>query len=274
MKSLAIDLGGTNIRIALINDGRIIERKTVPCQSTGTKEEVLLQIYSLIDALMKQDVVRIGIGVPSIVDFATGIVYNVQNIPSWDEVDLKNLLEQRYDVPVFVDNDVNCFVLGEKHFGVGHPFDNIVGITLGTGVGGGIVIRGKLYRGANTGAGEIGCLPYLDSDYEHYCSSLFLNKSGKTGKELSELAAQGDHEALEVWHQFGYHLGKLLQLVLYAYDPEAIIIGGGISPSSIYFADSMFTALKEDFPYQHEIRNIQIFFSTLEDCNMLGASQL
>lgn len=96
-------------------------------------------------------------------------------------------------------------------------------------MGAGIVIDGKLYSGANTGAGEIGCIPYLDRDYEYYCSSRFFVGRGTSGKEACERAAAGDPEALALWNEFGGHVGRLVMLTLYAYDPEAIVFGGSIS---------------------------------------------
>lgn len=274
MKNLAIDLGGTNIRIARVENGHVVAHSAVPCLSTSSKEEVLSQIFGLIDSVIEPGVGKIGVGVPSVVDNRAGIVYNVQNIPSWDEVHLKEIIEDRYGVNTVVDNDVNCFVLGEKYFGVGRPYQDLVGITLGTGVGAGIMIREELYRGSNTGAGEIGCLPYLDSDYEHYCSSLFLKKSDMTGKELADKAVAGDKKALDLWRLFGFHLGKLLQVVLYTYDPQIIIIGGGISSSASYFSESMMESLRKGFPYPHEVDSVKICFSTLQNCNLLGASRL
>lgn len=124
---------------------------------------------------MCPEVAGIGVGVPSVVDSEEGIVYNVANIPSWAEVPLKRLLQERFSVPVYINNDSNCFALGVKLFGEGRKYRNLVGMTIGTGVGTGIIINGELYSGQNTGAGEIGSLPYLSHDFEHYCSSGFLS---------------------------------------------------------------------------------------------------
>ncbi|NLI36292.1 MAG: ROK family protein [Bacteroidales bacterium] len=271
---LAIDLGGTNLRIAKIEDNLIVATKSVECPAQGSESVILDLIKAMIREFISPDVDGIGIGVPSIVDAEKGIVYDVANIPSWKEVHLKEILEKEFNVKTCIDNDVNCFVLGEKHFGSGKGYENMVGITLGTGVGAGIIIDNSLYRGTNTGAGEIGSLPYLDSDYEHYCSSSFLSKSGSDGKRIFELAEQGDASALNTWCQFGHHLGKLLQVVLFVYDPQAIIIGGGISAASPFFESAMRESMKKDFPYSRTANNIKLFFSTLVGSNLLGASKL
>lgn len=271
---LAIDLGGTNIRIAQVVDGEIVGRKAIPCPSKESCDEVLRQIEALIESMITPETEGIGIGVPSVVDAVQGIVYNAANIASWKEVHLKEVLERRFSLPVFVNNDANCFALGEKLFGEGLPFRDVVGLTLGTGAGSGIIIDGRLYNGRNTGAGEVGSLPYLDADFEHYCSSgFFVTHYHVTGKEAAERAAQGDPVALEIWQAFGTHLGQLMKAILYAYDPEAIVIGGGIASAFPYYAPAMREAMS-DFPYAETLKNIQILTSSKADISMLGASAL
>ena len=171
---IGVDLGGTNVRAGLVKDGRIVRLLSEPCKADRPEGEVVDQIASLIGKLITPDVARIGIGVPSVVDAARGIVYNVVGIPSWREVYLKDLLEKRFGVPVYVNNDCNCFALGVSRFGEASAYSDVVCVALGTGVGAGIVIGGELYCGHDTGAGEIGSIPYLDRDYEYYCSSRFF----------------------------------------------------------------------------------------------------
>uniref|UniRef100_A0AB33JBV4 ROK family protein n=1 Tax=Prevotella sp. GTC17260 TaxID=3236796 RepID=A0AB33JBV4_9BACT len=274
MSTIAIDLGGTNIRAARVTSGIISAQQSVECKADGTEQEVLDQIFGLVDAIIDETVERIGVGVPSVVDYQSGTVFDVQNIPSWREVHLKALMEARYHIPVSVDNDVNCYVLGEKHFGAAAAYDHFVGITLGTGVGAGIFIGGHLYRGHNTGAGEIGCLPYLDATYEQYCSSWLFRQMGLTGHELAQRAERGDTEAKQAWEGFGHHLGKLLQAILYTYDPQAIVIGGGIAASAPHFRCAMLASMRDGFPYPHVAERVKIHFSTLKSSNLLGASTL
>ena len=271
---LAIDLGGTNIRIAQVVDGEIVAKKVIPCPSKESYDEVMLHIESLIVRMMTPEVEGIGIGVPSVVDAVRGIVYNATNISSWKEVHLKEILQHLFFVPVFVNNDANCFALGEKLFGEGVPYRDVVGLALGTGVGSGIIIDGKLYNGRNTGAGEIGSLPYLDSDFEHYCSSgFFVDHYQLTGKEAAARAAQGDPAALEIWQAFGFHLGNLMKAVLFTYDPQAIVIGGGIASAFPYYESAM-RASMSDFPYAETLKGLQVFVSKKPDISMLGASAL
>ena len=271
---IAIDLGGTNVRVATVLPGGQVERIiSEPCRSKGSEEEVLEHIFSLIDELMTPEVDGIGIGVPSVVDTDKGIVYNVVGIPSWKEVHLKDRLEERYHIPASVDNDCNCFALGVTSFGRGQGYREAFCVTLGAGVGGSLVIDGQLYRGRNAGAGEIGSIPYLDRDYEYYCSSRFFVGKGTSGKEAAVAAANGDPEALKIMNEFGVHVGKLVQMIMFAYDPAVIILGGSISKAYPLFCDAMWKEIK-NFPYPKSVENLEIFQSEQVHAAFLGAANL
>ena len=143
-QTIGIDLGGTNVRIGLIEDDRIIKILTKKISSFAAEEVVINEITELVNDLINKNVMGIGIGVPSIVDIEKGIVYEVHNIPSWRKVHLKKIFEDKFRIPTSVNNDVNCFVLGEKHFGKGRKYRNIVGLAMGTGLGGGIIVNNEL----------------------------------------------------------------------------------------------------------------------------------
>jgi glucokinase len=234
---IGIDLGATNIRGAVVS-GRgaevgansLSDIVSVRIHSDGAVEEVLEDIYAVVDALMEPGIAGIGIGVPSVVDVEEGIVYDVQYIPSWVEVPLKRLLEAKYRLPVFVNNDANCFAVGEYYFGKGRGISSMVGMTIGTGLGCGIVVFGSLYAGRNCGAGEIGLLPYEGRVLEHYASgSFFRNVHGVDGVEVFEAAGRGDVRALELYSELGRHVGQAIKAVIYAYDPELCVLGGSVS---------------------------------------------
>ncbi len=271
---LGIDLGGTNIRIGKMEEGEIIQKISAPSPSKMNLEESLIYLKSVIAPLVSDGVAGIGIGVPSVVDVDRGIVYNVTNIPSWEEVHLKEILQKEFNIPVCVNNDANCFALGESKYGEGKPFANMLGVTLGTGVGAGVVINNELYNGSNTGAGEIGCMRYLDNVYEHYCGSeFFTTYHNTTGKEAAVRAKNNDPEALKIWDEYGNHLGELIQAILYAYDPEAIVFGGGITDAFPYFSKSMNESFKT-FYYPKTIEKLQIRISRNPDIAILGAVAL
>lgn len=269
---IGVDLGGTNIRAGLMDGTELIRKEKVSCPAQGSESEVIEAVAGLIGKLVSEDVDAIGIGVPSVVDTAKGIVYNVANIPSWVEVHLKDILEERFDIPVFINNDSNCFTLGESRFGAGKEYKDMVGVTLGTGVGSGIMIGGHLYEGRNAGAGEIGCLAYLDKDFESYCSTPFFVSHNTSGAGLAARAEAGDSEAIALWDEFGGHIGELVKAILFAYDPEAIVFGGGIAAGHPHFEKAMRRTI-ETFPYETG-KDVKIFFSDNGDMAIYGASEL
>src|SRR5579863_10282591 len=225
-KVIGIDLGATNIRGAVVSEEEVSEIISRRIQTKGTKEQVLEDVYSLIDALIDDEINAIGIGVQSVVDVKRGIIYDVIHIPSWKEVHLKELLEGRYHIPVFVNNDANCFALGEHYFGKGKGVEDMIGLTIGTGLGAGIIINHRLYAGKNCGAGEFGMVDYLDNNVEYYCSgSFFKNVYGLNGEEVFKNAKNGDAHALKLYSELGMHLGNAVKLIMYTYDTGLIILG-------------------------------------------------
>lgn len=269
---IGVDLGGTNIRAGLINDNSILNIKSALLQNKDNLESTLDQLKSIIHSVHDSNISGIGIGVPSVVDVEKGIVYDVVNIPSWKEVHLKEILEKEFNVPVFINNDVNCFVLGEKYYGVGKNHKSFVGITLGTGIGSGLLIENKLYSGPNCGAGEIGYFPYLDHDLEYYCSSNFFKEIHKTdGYRVFLDAQQNCAKALSLWAEFGHHVGTALKSVLYAYDPEAIILGGSIAQAFPFFKEQMNKTLM-DSHFPKSVEKLKIYVSEVEHVSMLGAA--
>lgn len=271
---IGIDLGGTNMRVGLTDGATLVNSVIEPCPAKETEEVVLNQLKRQIAQLMSSDVTGIGIGVPSVVDSVRGIVYNVANIPSWKEVHLKEQLEKEFGIPVAVNNDANCFALGVWKYGEGKGTRDMVGLTMGTGIGSGIIINGQLYNGVNTGAGEIGSLPFKDADYEFYCSSRFFSHlHGDTGANFGKRAQAGDAEAIAVWNEFGQNVGELIKAVLFTYAPEAIIIGGGIASAFSLFEAPMRASL-ESFPYPANVAATRIMPSTLPNAAILGAGAL
>lgn len=274
MALIGVDLGGTNVRAGLVEDFQVVKIASRRVRSQGTAEEVLSDLTEILEEIITPEVQGIGIGVPSVVDLETGTIYDVQNIPAWKEVPLRKILEAHYRVPVYVNNDANCFAVGEKHFGQGKEFDNLVGLIVGTGLGAGIIASGHLITGRNCGAGEFGMLPYLDSNFERYASGQFFLKSyGRSGKEFYEQARAGDIEAKKIFEEFGRHLGEAIKAIMYAVDPEAIILGGSVSQAFEFFKDSMFEAVSS-FAYSIALKRIQIKVSNTENIAILGAAAL
>lgn len=272
--TIGIDIGGTNLSFGQVQDGRLKTMFSVPSfASDATQEQTMEYLVSNIRRIFTKDTEKIGIGVPSVVDVKKGIVYDTQNIPSWKEVHLKEYLEDVFKVPVAINNDANCYAMGvyAKYPAEDKP-ESLVVVTLGTGVGVGIVIDGKLYSGANCGAGEVGCLPYRDSILEDYCSKKFFTGLGTDGKTISAKAKEGDPDALLVYDEFGKHMGFLICSVLYAYDPSHIALGGGVANGYKYFCQSMEAFVKEHFPYTKTIEKLKVNIYTDNDIPVIGAS--
>ena len=271
---LGVDLGGTNIRAGRIVNDTIVHLTKLPTPSKGGVEEVMNQIYAVIDGCFDAGTQSIGVGVPSVVDVEKGIVYDVTNIPSWKVVPVKDLLESRYKVPVYVNNDANCFAVGEKYFGKAKSYRNIVGVTLGTGLGCGLIFNGKLYEGSNCGAGEFGNIPYLLHNVEYYASGQFFTDEKQVKAiEIFELAKTGDPSAMKLFAEYGAHLGETLKSILYAYDPEVVILGGSVAQSFEFFKEAMYKAM-QDFAYSSVLANIKIDVSVLENSAIFGAAAL
>ncbi len=271
---IGIDLGGTNMRIGQVVDGVIINKKIAPSPSAMEFKKSIAYFFEQLEECVTPDCYSIGIGVPSIVDIKNGIVYNVTNIPSWREVLLKEIVEDRFNIPVFVDNDANCFAMGESRCGLGRNLNNMIGLTLGTGVGAGVILNSHLYNGSNGGAGEIGDLPYLDGVFEDYCGSTFFTKyHNSTAMGICCEASKGEKWALSVWKEYGIHLGNLMKAILFTYDPEGIVVGGGISNAYPYFINSVYEVLKS-FPYPKTIENLMVKRTENPDIAILGAASL
>jgi glucokinase len=271
---IGIDLGATNIRGACVNENNISEIQSQRIRSSGTEQEVLEDVYTLTDKLIDKTITAIGIGVPSVVDVEEGIVYDVVWIPSWKEVHLKKKMEERYHVPVYVNNDANCFALGEHYFGKGKGYSSMIGLTLGTGVGGGVIVNNKLYAGRNCGAGEFGCVDYLDNVYEYYCSgSFFKNVYGLDGEEVFKKAKQGDAASLKLYKELGTHLGNAIKMIMYTYDPELIVLGGSVRLAYSYFKETMWDRIRTGF-FSKSIERLKIEVSELKNSGILGAAAL
>lgn len=271
---IGVDLDGANIRVGKVYNNQIEKHFTLSISSKKTQEYILQEIIQAIDKVFEPDIAGIGIGVPSLVDVGRGIVYNVKNIPSWKEVHLKKILEKRFNVSTYVNNDANCFAVGEKYFGKGHNYKNITALIIGTGMGAGIIIDDKLNSGVNCGAGEFGKISYRDQSYEQYCSEqFFINRHGVDSKILFERARQGDKAALDSFEQFGNNLGDAIKTILNAVDPEIIILSGSVAKTYSLFKEAMHQRLKT-FPYKHTIERLDIEVSEQPQIAILGAAAL
>ncbi|HSI69184.1 MAG TPA: ROK family protein [Gillisia sp.] len=274
MKIIGLDIGGTKIHIGEVQDGIVLKDLKLSTSAGAPKNQVLDEIVLGIERVMTKDAAGIGVGVPGLVDEGLGVVYNVQNIPSWNKVFLKDYLEDHFNKPVYITNDANTFAAGEKMYGKGRCFQNFVGITLGTGLGTGIIINNQVYSGSFSGAGEYGGIPYLNKTLEDYCSGKFFQQEmGISGNKVMILAEQGDKRALETFKKFGIHIGSAIKILLFSISPEAIFLGGSISKCYKHFEESMLKSIDE-FPYKIITQNLVIERSVILNGSVLGAAAL
>lgn len=273
--NIGVDLGGTNVRAGLVSDGKIIKLKSAKIpQNAQDKNEVLRVIFDTINDVFIPEVASIGIGVPGLIDRENQAIHNIVNIPTFSYIPLGKLATEHYCRPVKLDNDANCFALGEKNFGKGIGYRNIVGVTIGTGLGAGIISGEKLFDDTHRGSGEFGEVPYLDKNIEAYCSGqFFINKYKIRGEELLEKAKNGDDKAQLIFKEFGYHLSKAIKIIQLTLDPQCIIIGGSVAKSNEFFHNSMLEGL-QDFVYKDTIKQLKIAYSTLQNAAILGAASM
>jgi glucokinase len=271
---IGIDLGGTNIRAGLVKDGHTHKLVSTLVPTEGQVQDVLNELFFLTDKLVNEEVSGIGIGVPGLVDPASGVVFDVINISSWEEVPLQQLMEKRYHLPVAINNDANCFALGEYFFGKGMGHKNMVGLTIGTGLGAGIILNGELYSGGNGAAGEFGMVPYLDKYLEYYASGQFFqNCYGMDGGVVYQQALRGEEKAIRMYQEFGHHLGNAIKTILYALDMEYIILGGSVRHAYPYYSNAMWEQIKT-LAFVRSVKQLKIERSELENGAILGAAGL
>ena len=272
---IGVDLGGTKVAVGKITAGVLTEHISgMIDQASEDPMDAVRLMRDLIQQLMNEQVKGIGVGVPGLVNRDWGIVYDVLNIPNWKEIPLKALLEEKFRVPVHIDNDANCFAMGEYRYGAHPGHDDFVGITLGTGMGSGIIKNGKLLPDAHCCSGEFGTMPYLDGIYENYTSGMYFKmKYGKNGEEVAEKAIAGDPRAKQAYREMGRHLGKAIQIIIMSVDPPLVIIGGSVARARDLFKESMWESIRQ-IPFPSVLENFRVEFSETEHIAIKGAAAL
>jgi glucokinase len=274
--AIGVDLGGTNIRVGLVKGTELVKYASSKTpQGENVEKEVIDSIVNTIAEVFEEGVSGIGIGIPGLFDNTTGVIHSIVNIKSLTKVPIRDILLQHFGVPVFINNDVNCFALGEKYFGAGVKFDNLVGLSIGTGMGAGIITGGELLKDTNGGSGEFGEVPYLDSNFENYCSGqFFIDKYNISGEEMFKRATEGDKIAVKAFEELGVHLGKVIKLIVLAFDPQIIVLGGAVSKSNKFFHKAMIEEIRKNFSFQESINKLKIEYSQEKYSPILGATKL
>jgi glucokinase len=296
--AIGVDLGGTNLRVALVSrDGRIIRKIKTP-----TSEEILDSIFKATGDLFSDDIEGIGLGLAGLVARKSSRILISPNLQIVEKIDIVNELKEKFRVPVFIENDANAAALGEKWVGAGKDFSNFVLFTLGTGIGGGIIYNNKLFNvsaeighmtinthGEKCHCGNIGCLEsfasarailakavsILEKDREsllrEYCGGNFYKL---TAEDIYKAALDGDSFARELLRDAGKHLGIGIANIINLISPEAIILAGGlIGAWDIYIQEAIKEASRRAFKELFDTVKI-IPSSLMDDAGIIGSAGL
>lgn len=280
--SIGVDMGGTNLRIAAITtDGQLLEKITLGVKLAMGRDYVIGEMCDAIHNLTEKyrssgKFMGAGIGVPGIIDVKAGVMRMSANLPGWTDYPVRDVIERRLGARIFLDNDAKMAGFGEKWQGAGRDVDNMAMLTLGTGIGGAIVLNGKIFYGMNGMAGEFGHVTVEPNGVpcgcgNHGCAERYASATGivRMAREAAEsgnapglakavssdpafgaksvylLARQGDPDAQRIFHRFGEVLGILLAGLINVLNLDMFVIGGGVLNAWDAFATTMFAELCE-----------------------------
>jgi len=306
---IGIDLGGTNLRTGLVDrNGKIHHRLSIKTENNADPQTISNQIFYLIDEIINvgaglkpapPNIIGVGLGSPGLVDKKGETILFSPNLPLWRNIPIKRMVSERFSVPCVLENDANAAAWGEKWVGAGKEADSLVMLTLGTGIGGGIIINNKLWRGVNNVAAEIGHMVIqMDGPkcscgnygcIEAYASATALVrrfkellKSGMpsslkdagdvTAKMINDAAFQGDKASLDVIKETGHYLGVALVNIMHVLNPEVIVLTGGMIGSGDLLMNPIKQVIKEK-AFEASAKETKIVFSQLgNDAGIIGAA--
>lgn len=297
--ALGIDIGGTNTVVGLVDKaGNVLGTDSVKTQSLPVLEEYVKTVSKLAKNLIAKnnvsidDIVGLGIGAPN-ANYYTGNIEMAPNLP-WkqDKVPLAKMFREELNIPVTITNDANAAALGEKMYGVAKDMDNFIMITLGTGVGSGIVINGQLVYGHDGFAGELGhviierngrlCGCGRRGCLETYCSATGIVRTAKerntpflTSKDIYDAAVKGDETAIDIFKETGTRLGRAFADMVVFSSPEAFVLFGGLAKAGDFIVKYTKEAMEEAIMPIFKGK-VKILLSTMKDADaaVLGASAL
>jgi len=280
--AIGVDLGGTNLRIAAVDDqGRLMEKVTLGTKTVLGRDHVLNEMCEAIRSASDKykgsgKLLGVGIGVPGIIDMQTGMMRDSPNLPGWSEYPVRNEIEKRLGAPVILENDANAAAFGEKWLGAGRHVGDMAMLTLGTGVGGGLVLNGKIWHGMTGMAGEFGHMT-VDPEgqlcgcgnrgcLEQYASATAIMRMARevmatgdapglakaagadpefSAREIYNLAIQGDEQARRIFRRVGRALGIALATMVNGLNLEMYVIGGGVCSAWEAFSPTIFEELRQ-----------------------------
>lgn len=230
---IGIDIGGTKCAVVLGDkNARVLKKAKI---ATTTYEETLQRILRLVEEMITSDVVAIGISCGGPLDSEKGLILSPPNLPDWREVPIVEMLEKKFHMPVYLENDANACTVAEWKLGAGKGFKNVIFLTFGTGIGAGLILDGRLYTGACDMAGEIGHIRIYDEGhigygkegaFEGYCSGGGIVQYGHgSAEDVAKNAYAGDLKSLKIFEKVGEDMGKGLSILIDILNPEVIILG-------------------------------------------------
>ncbi len=300
--AIGIDFGGTTIKSAVVKEGRILAHgEPIDTEAHTNAKSLIDEILHVITTLrgLHPEVAAIGVGLPGFVDSVNGIVHELTNVAGWDEVPLRAILAERTGLPAIIENDAKAMAYGEWKYGAAQNGRYVICITLGTGVGGALILDGRLYRGAQLAAGEIGHAsidyrgvpgPYGDrGGLEEYVGNQQIAERAAqmyrdaghevplekcTPLDLEHAARNGDPVALAMWDRVGAEIGCALVNAIWILNPDAIVIGGGVAKAGDLLFEPILRIIRlRTDPLFHE--NLRIVPAALgNEAGIIGCATL
>ncbi|PIH01458.1 ROK family protein [Fusobacterium vincentii] len=283
MNILAIDIGGTMIKYGLVSsDGEILSTDKIETEAEKGLENILNKIDNIFKRYKENNPVGIAVsGTGQINGMIGKVIGGNPIIPNWIGTNLVKILEEKYNLPAVLENDVNCVALGEKWIGAGKDLSNFICLTIGTGIGGGIILNNQLFRGENFVAGEFGHILIKKGEFEQFASTTALirlvkERTGKTlnGKEIFDLEKKEIVEYQEVISEWIENLTDGLSSIVYCFNPANIILGGGVieqgEPLINRIKNSLFKKIGPQFKEKLNITQAKLG----NNAGMIGASYL
>lgn len=304
---MGLDLGGTNIRAAVVTrEGDILHRVKIHTEVPKGRERVIANILKVIETIKQelkgQKLSAIGMGIPGIIFFDKGIVAQSPNFPDWIDFNLRERMNKDLDVPFYIDNDANLAAVGEGWIGAGKDFNSFCMLTLGTGVGGGIVLNKNIWRGEYGMAGELGHITIYPDGHPCNCGNMgcleqyvsatgivrmamemsnphspLLEKGGERGVTADivyRLAKTGDKNSLEIFQRMGRILGIGIADIVNILNIELFILGGGAADAWDYFAPSIIEEIRKR-TYRITGERVKVVKAKLgDDAGIFGAAYM
>jgi len=287
--SIGIDLGGTKIMTGIVDSsGNIVGNPVrIPTGGGDKAEAIIARITGSVGSVLKdqdlrvEDVEGIGIGATGPLDIEKGLILECPQLPQMHFFPLRQTIQDHFRIPVLLNNDANCFAYGEALFGAAAGNENVLGFTLGTGLGCALIIGGKLINGSTGTAAEIWTSPYRSGIIEDYVSGMgvsgiYKSISGnfRSSRQIFDLAVLNDGDALQAWKEFGMHLAYPLAWSINLIDPQVVVLGGSITAAWSFFRDSMEENLRK-WICPVPAKKTAVVLSKLGDyAGMIGAASL